>query len=293
MISQAKKLPRVIDGYASGTAQDYEVPNMGLKYAYGQLACIPAGEIELHHIGANHIFDLHGDVNRCSLCIGTDRLSQFSPPPDSTGFIPAGCSIKMDVANSRSTWILSVKPDWMAQLSADAFGSHSLVESPLAYQYDAGMHALKKRIEYVASSEVPDVLKIESLITSLCLRLFEILTARRLPKKRTYRLHAAIFRSIDLAEASLDSKVQIADLARVAGLSHYHFIRIFHGIFGETPHDYVCRRRLERAMSALRSGKSSIAEIALSCGFSSQSHLTDTMRAKHRITPALYRNQFI
>jgi AraC family transcriptional regulator len=293
MSLSAEKPLRIIDGYASGTALDYEAPNMGLKYASGQLALIPAGEIELHHIGVNHFFDLHGDVNRCAVGIGTDRLSHFSPPPDSTGFIPAGCSLKMNVVNSRCTWILSVEPDWMAQLAADSFGTDSLANSPLAYQYDADMHSLKKKIEHEACFEAPDVLRIESLVTSLCLRLFEVLTAQRLPKKKTYRLHTAMFRSIDLAEASLDSKIQIAHLAREAGLSHFHFIRIFHEIFGETPHDYIRRRRLERAMDALRSSKSSITEIALSCGFSSQSHLTDAMKSKYRTTPAQYRNSFV
>jgi AraC-like DNA-binding protein len=289
----ADQLPRLIDSYVSGSPGDYSAPGLGMEFSYGGIVLVPPGEIEFHHIGVRHMFDLHGDVDRCAIGIDSDRLSHFRPTPDSTGFIPSGCSFKIDLVNSRLTSVIAVDPEWMSQLADDAFGVGTVPSAPLAYHYDASMHDLKTRLAREASAQAPDLLVIENSVTALCLRLFEILTQRRLPEKGTHRLHAAMFRAIDLAETSLGGKIRIAELAREAGLSHYHFIRIFQDVFGETPLDYIRRRRLERAMDALRGSKLSIAEIALDCGFSSQSHLTDSMRAKHMTTPAQYRASFV
>lgn len=86
----------------------------------------------------------------------------------------------------------------------------------------------------------------------------------------------------------LGSPLRLRDLAELAGLSEFHFQRMFCESFGLSPHAYMTHRRIDRAKALLRSGVP-IAEIAVACGFSSQSHLTRVFRASTGATPADYR----
>ena len=94
----------------------------------------------------------------------------------------------------------------------------------------------------------------------------------------------------DYVEASLHQPLQVSDLASVAGLSVSQFSRAFKKCTGQSPHQYLLHHRLQRAREMLaRNRRSSIAEIAYECGFSSQSHMTDLFRAKLGVTPGNYR----
>jgi transcriptional regulator GlxA family with amidase domain len=63
--------------------------------------------------------------------------------------------------------------------------------------------------------------------------------------------------------------LDVPRLARVAHVSEAHFIRSFKATFGETPHRYLQRRRIERAMYLLRTTDRSVTEICMATGFSS------------------------
>ena len=99
---------------------------------------------------------------------------------------------------------------------------------------------------------------------------------------------AALRRVRERVEAGLEEALTIEDLAAAAGLSPFHFARMFKRATGESPHAYVLRRRIERAR-ALLEGDLPIAEVALACGFGSQSHLTARFRAATGLTPGRYR----
>jgi AraC family transcriptional regulator len=96
-------------------------------------------------------------------------------------------------------------------------------------------------------------------------------------------------RILDYIESHLDQALSLEQLAAQAGLSTYHFARMFRQSVGEAPHRYVLRRRIEKAREMLRNHDLSLAEIALACGFSSQAHLTTRFNAQTGITPARYR----
>ncbi|QPC41882.1 helix-turn-helix transcriptional regulator [Kaustia mangrovi] len=89
----------------------------------------------------------------------------------------------------------------------------------------------------------------------------------------------------EFVEAHLDRPLAIRDLASIAGLSPYHFARMFKQSTGESPHHYVLRRRVERAKTLIATGGLSLSEIALCCGFSSQSHFTARFRQIAGVTP--------
>lgn len=95
--------------------------------------------------------------------------------------------------------------------------------------------------------------------------------------------------AIDMMRLRLAEPIPLADLAAAASLSTSQLIRRFKAATGLTPHRYLVRLRLRQAVRELRDGDRPIAEIAVSCGFSHQEHLTRTMRARLGTTPAQVR----
>ena len=96
-------------------------------------------------------------------------------------------------------------------------------------------------------------------------------------------------RVIDFMTEHVDQDISIDDLASVACLSPFHFIRMFQKSVGRTPSRYLSELRLERAKTLLVLGKAPLVDIALSCCFSSQSNFTRAFRRATGVTPNEYR----
>ncbi len=78
-------------------------------------------------------------------------------------------------------------------------------------------------------------------------------------------------------------------LARTAGVSPRHFSRSFRRTFGETPHQYLLTRRIERACHLLRTTDMQVAEVCLEVGWGSVGSFTTTFRRRVGISPTEYR----
>lgn len=100
---------------------------------------------------------------------------------------------------------------------------------------------------------------------------------------------ACVRRGIDHVERHLDGELALADVARAAGLSQWHFQRIFKALTHETLKTYIRSRRLACALPALRDPKSRIIEIALAAGFESQEAFTRAFHKVYGMTPGQYR----
>ncbi|HTZ37597.1 MAG TPA: AraC family transcriptional regulator [Stellaceae bacterium] len=85
-------------------------------------------------------------------------------------------------------------------------------------------------------------------------------------------------RVIEYVEANLGEPVSLADLASAAGLTRMHFAAQFRAATGLPPHEYLLRRRVERAQEMLAENKTSLVEIALTVGFQTQSHFTSVFK---------------
>jgi AraC family transcriptional regulator len=95
----------------------------------------------------------------------------------------------------------------------------------------------------------------------------------------------------DYVEVMLASTITVSDCARLAGLSASHFSRGFKASFGQTFMGYVIRRRTERAKELMILTDEPLCQIALSCGFADQSHLSRWFTRLEGVTPALWRRQ--
>jgi AraC family transcriptional regulator len=89
--------------------------------------------------------------------------------------------------------------------------------------------------------------------------------------------------------AHLDRPIRVADLAAVAGMTPCRFTLALQSASGRTPHRLVLEQRIARATDLLCSSRLALADVAAACGFSSQAHLTTTMRRVAGITPGRLR----
>lgn len=87
--------------------------------------------------------------------------------------------------------------------------------------------------------------------------------------------------------------IRVEHIARAAFLSPFHFIRAFKHRFGATPHNYVRRKRIEKACDLLASSGDSVSEIAWKVGFESVSSFTTIFRKITGESPTEYRNRIM
>jgi transcriptional regulator GlxA family with amidase domain len=98
-----------------------------------------------------------------------------------------------------------------------------------------------------------------------------------------------LLRARDAIDRTYAQPLDVPTLARIAHVSQAHFIRTFRATFGETPHRYLQRRRVERAMFLLTQTQRSVTDICFDVGFTSLGTFSRTFRAIVGEPPTAYR----
>jgi AraC-like DNA-binding protein len=98
-----------------------------------------------------------------------------------------------------------------------------------------------------------------------------------------------LLRAKDVVDARYREPLDVRALARAAHLSPAHFSREFRRTFGETPHQYLLSRRMERAGALLRNTDHTVADICFTVGFRSVGSFTTTFRRTFGVSPTAYR----
>ncbi|HEY6117558.1 MAG TPA: AraC family transcriptional regulator [Candidatus Dormibacteraeota bacterium] len=109
--------------------------------------------------------------------------------------------------------------------------------------------------------------------------------------RATEELNRRMLRARDAIDRAYAEPLDIRQLAQVASVSEAHFIRTFRSTFGETPHRYLQRRRVERAMFMLRETRRSVTDVCLETGFASLGTFSRTFKEIVGTTPREYRAQ--
>ena len=101
-----------------------------------------------------------------------------------------------------------------------------------------------------------------------------------------------LLRAKDLVDARYREALDVPSFARAAHLSPAHFSREFRRAFGETPHQYLLTRRLERAAALLRTTDRSVSDICLTVGLRSVGSFTTSFGRTFGLSPTAYRASY-
>jgi len=111
-------------------------------------------------------------------------------------------------------------------------------------------------------------------------------------KSETLRFHKRqLLRALEHLRSHLDQPVVLSEIAALAGLSQFHFHRVFRGMMGEALVAHVRRLRLERAALGLRDSRRQVLELALEAGFDSHESFTRAFRAAFGVSPSGFRRR--
>ncbi|MDP4092790.1 MAG: AraC family transcriptional regulator [Bacillota bacterium] len=104
-----------------------------------------------------------------------------------------------------------------------------------------------------------------------------------------YHVNKKIKQSADFLKEQYNSEFSLSEVSGIAGLSPYHFIRVFRAQMGKTPYEYLLDTKIEKAKELLSLKNKSITEICTSCGFNNPSHFSYVFRKKTGLSPSEYR----
>jgi len=95
--------------------------------------------------------------------------------------------------------------------------------------------------------------------------------------------------ALDYIEANLKAELDLAGIAKTAGYSEYHFLRIFKQVTGLTPADYIRKRRISEIVREVDTTGRPISDIAFEYGFNSKENFTRAFKTEHNILPTEYK----
>lgn len=176
-------------------------------------------------------------------------------------------------------------------------GADELLRKPAAafrsldFAIDPVIHSMSSalRREFLARRD-PDRLFVEAIGTVIVGHLLRQQAFRWSERSIKGKLSPQSLRNtLDLIENQLPGELTVATLAHNLSIGVHQFTRLFRNAVGQSPYQYIVKRRIERAQDLLEQTEMAPAEIALELGFSSQSHLTFVFRKHTRQTPQAYR----
>lgn len=190
-----------------------------------------------------------------------------------------------------------IEPDFLTRTAAqtECLNPDKIELNPVALGCDRKIeHIARCFLSEMQSEALGGRLYSETLATQLAIHLLRDYCTfsaqlKQYDKGLSRQQLKAVIRYID---ANLEASISLKDLARVSGLnSHHYFCHLFKQSTGVSPYQYVIQQRIEKAKVLLQQHYLPLVEIALSCGFSSQSALSRTFRKCVGTTPRSYRRQ--
>ncbi len=163
---------------------------------------------------------------------------------------------------------------------------HLITQDTLIYQIGLG---LKTQLKTNGSDSC---LYAESAATFLAVHLLQNYSTRK-SSIREYPgglTQDKLKQVVDYIHDNLAQEISLYAIANYLGISRYYFCRLFKQSTGLSLHQYVIQQRVEQAKQLLAQGKMSIADIALACGFSHQSHLHRHFKRLTGVTPKNFHN---
>jgi AraC family transcriptional regulator len=267
----------------------------------GQARAFTASGLTLRHVqidgGSGYSFRYTGDCHYLALHdlhykdgeTFLDGLSAEAPRNirGRLTFMPPKCSAwgwSIPAPGPQSFTALYVEPGAMEPDVAASL--RRLPEQARLYFSDSALHSTFDKLRSSLLADCPqDKLYLESLCLVAVLELCQ-------PQKiaREFALSkVATHRIAEFVDQNLSDDIGLTELADIAGLTRFHFLRAFKQATCETPYQYILRCRIERAMELLRDPRMSISAIALAVGFRKSTRFAAAFRRITGNTPSSFR----
>jgi AraC-like DNA-binding protein len=234
-----------------------------------------------HDTFAIGVFDHGGATVRCENRIsdaGVSDVLVIEPGAVHSAWSPGGREWRYRSFYPSARIFASLVEESGATTAHEGFGRHVIHDPGLARRLKAALAAIELR---------DSPLGIEELLVSALRSLWAHTLAHRSPAPMRRTSAASLARAKEYIDSHTERHVSLADIAQVAGLSRYRLIRAFAERFGLTPYAYYMQRRIAEATHLLATGMGP-AQVAVSCGFADQSHLTRHFKRLVGVTPGAY-----
>lgn len=203
--------------------------------------------------------------------------------------IPAGISQRCNWRTAAEFTIVAIDPAWLQIIGQDWVNPDRIELIPYFMNLQdpllQGMvWALRAEVE---GTRVAGQLLVDSLRTAVAIHLLRNYCTTQ-PKLASYAggLSETKLKQIrEYIQENLERDIKLTELAAIAQISPYHFLRLFKQTVKITPHQYILQCRIEKAKSLLRDSQLSIPEIALQVGFCDRSHLARCFKQMLGMTP--------
>lgn len=207
--------------------------------------------------------------------------------------IPANTPSIWEIKEKDAAFVMSLSPDLMSTVAEEFDLDASRLEIQNRFQLrDQQLENIGLVLKAEMESGYPcGQLYFDSLAVSVATRLLRCYSSMTLqPQRYNGRLPDRKLRQVlAYIEDNLTADLSLRELADLTGLSVSHFKNLFRESVGLTAHQYLIRRRVERAKILLGQGKLSISQIAFETGFAHQSHLARHMRRLLGVSPKAFR----
>lgn len=150
-------------------------------------------------------------------------------------------------------------------------------------------HLVRALIEDLRDGSPAASVSAGALVVALSAYLTRNYCVRREEPYRPVMPKARLNRVLAFIDDKADENLRLADLAKAAGMSTFHFAKLFKQSTGKSPHQYALTRRVEKAKRLLREEDVSVLEISARTGFVDQRHFTKVFRRFTGSTPTAYR----
>jgi len=284
--------------YCQESASDQIVPNPAVLRSLGWSGL----HLELHQ-QPTFATDEHHHTMHVVACGVVDSSSQNAPGMRSldgkrsrerrgTGdvaIIPAGMSHACSWDTPAQFMVLAIEPTLLKQIGQDWINPDQIeLRSQFMSESDPFIQSILLALKGEAAiGGIGSYLLIDSLKTALAVHLLRNYCVTR-PKLSSYSSglsQVTLSLVKEYIHNHLQQDLRLDEIAAIAQLSPYYFLRLFKQSMGITPHQYILQCRLNQAKHLLQHSNLSIAEIAARTGFCDQSHLTRYFKRIMGVTP--------
>ena len=189
--------------------------------------------------------------------------------------------------------LISIHPDFLANAAYELVNPDKVELIPtFAQQPDYFVSGIAAAIKHELTTDISSCkLQLENLFNQLAVHLLHKYATSK-PQIKEYNGLAPfkLKQILDLIGDSFTEEVSTSQLANYLHMSQFHFTREFKKSVGVTPYHYIMQQRVKMAKRVLKQQDASIAEVAVECGFSNQSHLGRVFKQHTGTTPKRFRD---